>query len=380
MNTPNKKAGLYIHVPFCSNKCNYCDFYSLVASDSVKAEYVDALTRHIMQKSRECADMLFDSVYVGGGTPTALGSELLVKVLSAVTASFNLDSDTEFTVETNPGLCEASDFRALRVLGANRLSIGLQSANEDELATLGRIHTLSDYARTVSSARDADFGNISTDIMFSLPSQTYDKLARTLEYAVSASPEHISAYSLKIEPGTPFHKMRSSLAIPNEDTDADMYLQICDTLSAAGYAHYEISNFAKQGRESRHNLKYWRGDDYIGFGPGAHSFLKGTRYAYARDIKSYIDVFTSGKDESGILSEKYAVDENEAIRERLMLGLRLADGVGDKLLEKFAPLDEMYARLSPLMKAGLVTKSPEGIALTNRGMYVSNSIINLIYG
>lgn len=373
------KAGVYIHIPFCSKKCNYCDFYSFSAGDDIKEAYTHALIGHIRSKSAEFKNTRFDSVYIGGGTPTALDTSLLCNIIEAVTDTFALESDTEFTVETNPGMCEKADFGALHSLGVNRLSIGLQSANKDELCTLGRIHTLADYEKTVSVARAAGFDNISTDIMFSLPTQTLEKLARTLDFVISTSPEHISAYSLKIEPGTPFYKIRDSLDLPHEDADADMYLKICDTLKSAGYSHYEISNFAKEDRESRHNLKYWQGADYLGFGPGAHSYVDGIRYAYKRDINEYISAVTKG-DESEIFSEHQLIDENEAIRERLMLGLRLSSGVGDELLAYFAPIDEIYARLAPLIKSGLVIKTASGIALSAPGMYVSNSIINLIYG
>ena len=379
MNNKNNKAGVYIHIPFCSKKCNYCDFYSFSANDDVKKAYVNALIDHIKSKSEEFEKVRFDSVYIGGGTPTALDTSLLCHIIEAVTNSFALESDTEFTVETNPGMCKKADFGALHSLGVNRLSIGLQSANKDELRSLGRIHSLADYEQTVDAARDAGFDNISTDIMFSLPTQTLEKLAHTLDFVIATAPEHISAYSLKIEPGTPFYAARESLALPDEDTDADMYLRICDTLKSAGYCHYEISNFAKPGHESRHNLKYWQVDDYLGFGPGAHSFVGGIRYAYKRDINEYINAVTKG-DESNIFSELQPIDENEAVRERLMLGLRLKDGTDDALLSHFAPLDEIYARLAPLIKSGLVIKTDRGIALSAPGMYVSNSIINLIYG
>lgn len=379
MTWDNQKAGLYIHVPFCTKKCNYCDFYSLSGADSLKEDYAYALIEHLKARSKTVNES-FDSVYIGGGTPTSLGTDLLCKVIETVTNSFLLDNDTEFTVETNPGLLDKTDFKTLFSIGVNRLSVGLQSANKSELEMLGRIHTTEDFEKTFTLAREAGFANISTDIMFSLPNSTTDTLTSTLDYITKISPEHISAYSLKIECGTPFYKMRDSLKLPSEDEDADMYLLIHDRLASCGYTAYEISNFAKPGFESRHNLKYWQHVDYLGFGPGAHSFFRGERFAYSRDINAYIKTFTSGENDAAILSEHYRVDENEAVRERLMLSLRLASGADDELLGCFAPIDEIYKKLAPLISAGLVTKTESGIALTKSGMYVSNSIINLIYG
>ncbi len=369
-----QKAGLYVHVPFCNKKCNYCDFYSLTASDDLKKAYTDALVNDIKQKSKLHKSMCFDSIYFGGGTPSVLPQSLLERIIRALHDSFNIEKGCEFTLETNPGI--DCDLAFLRKLGVNRLSIGLQSANFDELKLLGRIHTVEDFKKTFESARKANFDNISVDIMFSLPSQTREKLMNTLSLVTSLSPEHISAYSLKIEEGTPFYKMRDSLNLPDEDADADMYLLIGEFLAKNGYTGYEISNFAKKGRESLHNLKYWTHADYLGFGPGAHSFVSLSRYAYARDINAYINAFLNGKDV--IYSEKYDVNEKEYEREALMLGLRLADGVSDALLSKFGMLENIYARLAPLVSAGLVTKTKNGIGLSARGMYVSNSIINLI--
>ena len=373
-----KKAGLYIHVPFCLKKCNYCDFYSLSASPDLMERYVSALICQLKEKAEIYRDYTIDTVYIGGGTPTSLG-KLLIKIVTAVYKYFNVESSAEFTVETNPGTSRADELIELYVAGVNRLSIGLQSANEDELKLLGRIHSLADYEDTLKNARLAGFENISTDIMFSLPFQTPEKLENTLSYVINSSVEHISAYSLKIEKATPFYSMQKDFILPDEDLDADMYLKICENLEKSGYSHYEISNFAKPGHLSRHNLRYWRCDEYIGFGPAAHSYIGGVRYGYTRNICDYLKVYeTKELCESDIISERSTVTPLEDIRERLMLGLRLKEGVNNSVLEKIAPLYKIHKKIVPLTDSGLIKIKDDGISLTNSGMYVSNAIISFI--
>lgn len=370
-----KKAGLYIHVPFCSKKCNYCDFYSFKADTSLKERYVRALINEIKAKSLIYADRIFDTIYVGGGTPTELGSKLLCEIIREVYSHFSVTKDCEFTVETNPGL--DIDMSALRKSGANRLSIGLQSANADELSILGRIHSLDDYFDTVKCARAAGFENISTDIMFSLPSQNIDLLENTLKTVIDTHPAHISAYSLKIEPGTPFYKIRERLTIPDEDTDADMYAYICSQLCEAGYHHYEISNFAKEGFESRHNLRYWLCDEYLGLGPGAHSYIDSVRYSYKRDVAAVCEAYEKGAYDN-IIDEHTLIDEAEAVNERIMLGLRLSRGIKLSVLDSVIPRERLLKVTAPLEDNGYLTLSDGSLVLTEKGMYVSNSIIGAI--
>ncbi len=373
-----KKAGLYIHVPFCLKKCNYCDFYSLSTSPELMERYVSALISQLKEKAEIYSDYTIDTVYIGGGTPTCLG-KLLIKIVTAVYKYFNVESYAEFTVETNPGTSKADELIELYVAGVNRLSIGLQSANEDELKLLGRIHSLADYEDTLKNARLAGFENISTDIMFSLPFQTPEKLENTLSYVINSGVEHISAYSLKIEKATPFYSMQKDFILPDEDLDADMYLKICENLEKSGYSHYEISNFAKPGHLSRHNLRYWKCDEYIGFGPAAHSYIGGVRYGYTRNICDYLKVYETKKlCESDIISERSTVTPLEDIRERLMLGLRLKEGVNNSVLEKIAPLYQIHKKIVPLTDSGLIKIKDDGISLTNSGMYVSNAIISFI--
>ncbi len=374
-----KKAGLYMHVPFCLKKCNYCDFYSLSADENLRDRYTNALISQIREKSGLYQDRIIDTVYIGGGTPTFLGSENLCRIVNEVYSSYNVTCGAEFTVETNPGISSKNELSSLFCAGVNRLSIGLQSANEDELKLLGRIHRLEDYENTLINARAAGFKNISTDIMFSLPSQDIQKLESTLDFVISHAPEHISAYSLKIEPGTPFYKAKDTFTLPNEDMDADMYLLICDRLKAEGYNHYEISNFSRDGYESRHNLRYWLCEEYIGFGPSAHSYIDSVRYAYTKSIADFLAVYESGSlNEADIICERKVIDKSESNMEKLMLSLRLSSGVKDSVLEKFAPLDVIYKEIRPLVKSGLIKILDGGFALTDKGMYVSNAVIGFI--
>lgn len=374
-----RKAGLYIHVPFCSKKCNYCDFYSLAGSSEAMDGYTRALISQLHEKAELYKDILFDTVYIGGGTPTSLGADKLCRILDEVKRCFSLENGAELTIEANPGVGDAETFSAVREHGATRLSLGLQSANDDELKLLGRIHTCDDFLRAYESARDAGFDNISTDIMFSLPFQTIEMLERTLNFVLECAPEHISTYSLKLEPGTPFYRSRDKLVLPSEDEDTDMYLAICEKLTHGGYEHYEISNFAKSGHESRHNTHYWNCDEYLGLGPAAHSYIDGMRYGYSRDLRAYMNVYLGHTaSEDSIICEKCIIDARDKKEEALMLGLRLARGVSRELLCEFAPPQKLDLALAPLYGAGLIRKTDIGIALTDRGMYVSNSVITYI--
>lgn len=380
MKVNTKKAGLYIHVPFCSKKCNYCDFYSFAADDSLKEKYVNAVIKHAERIANKHIYTVFDTVFIGGGTPTALGNEMLCRLIDGIEAHLCIEGGAEFTVETNPGLCDTSDFRLLHSLGVNRISVGLQSSNEEELKLLGRIHTTDDYLRTLDTVRRAGIDNVNTDIMFSLPSQTPSILAKTIEFVCKQEPTHISAYSLKIEDGTPFAKMRDSFELPDEDTDADMYLQICEALASNGYNHYEISNFAKNGYECRHNLKYWKVEDYLGLGPAAHSCIDSVRYAYNRDISGYVGVFCENGDTDSILSELTEISEYEKLREKIMLGLRLSEGISKESLFAVTSPVTTKKNIRTLTECGYLRSTSNGFALTERGMYVSNSIINLFLG
>lgn len=312
-----------------------------------------------------------DTVYFGGGTPTLMSGEQFSRILSAVRERFKISPDAEISSECNPKTVDAEKLLAMRECGINRLSIGMQSANDNELKALGRAHKFSDVVDTVKMARKAGFSNISLDIMYGIPNQTEDSLKQTLERALSLAPEHLSLYALKIEQGTPFFKMQDKLCLPDDDTTADMYLYICDYLSKNEYNKYEISNFSRTGFESRHNLKYWKYDDYIGFGPSAHSFTGNVRLENRPDVDAYI----LGEN---IVDSACEIPIDERINEFVMLAMRLCDGVDisefeDKFSLSFgSSFGEKFKKFSP----EFVTVENGRCSFTEKGFLVSNYILS----
>ena len=277
-----KPLSLYIHIPFCKQKCNYCDFYSKPCTDI--EGYINALCAHIEKESQLYKEYEITTIFIGGGTPSLLDEFCIQKLCKTIKNSLNLAHSVEFSIEANPCTVTKEKLTAYIENGINRISIGLQSANGNELKTLGRIHTLAEFENAFSLARQVGFKNINVDIMYALPSQTTNDLLKTIDYVSNFAPEHISAYCLKIEEGTAFYKQRGSLNLPSEDEEYKMYLTLCSELEKRGYNQYEISNFAKSGKECKHNLVYWLSKEYVGFGPSAHSFINGTRYFYEKDI------------------------------------------------------------------------------------------------
>ena len=358
--------GLYIHIPFCLGKCGYCDFYSTGGSAAQYDEYTNALLKRISfsgERFSRCAD----TVYIGGGTPTLLGGKRLSDILHCAKRSFFVPSDAEITVEANPADDLYDTLASVAAAGVNRLSVGVQSSNEVELGLLGRRHRNGDVLRTVREAREVGIGNISLDLMLGIPSQTTKSLGESIDFLLSLSPEHISAYMLKIEPGTPFFDRRDSLDIPDPDRVADMYLYAADRLECAGYRQYEISNFSKPGYESRHNLKYWRGDEYLGIGPAAHSFVDGKRFFYPRSTQDFIDGKDPVPDGAGGSAEEY-----------IMLSLRLSEGINlSELKKKYGVLPtERYIELvKRLIGCRYAKETADGFSLTPRGMLLQSEIV-----
>ncbi|MDR3344550.1 MAG: radical SAM family heme chaperone HemW [Oscillospiraceae bacterium] len=358
--------GLYIHVPFCARKCPYCDFYSRTAVDSTKDFYVDAMceTMKLAPLNKVyCAD----TVYLGGGTPSQLGTARLVKLLAAVRERFSVTDGAEITLECNPSDVPALDLPALRRVGYNRVSLGLQSAIDSERAALGRRGSAADVQNALDALRSAAFGNISLDIMLGVPGQTMSGLRQTLKFVTHAGVQHISAYMLKIEPGTPFSK-RPPDNLPDDDAQADMYLLACEYLEERGFAQYEISNFAVPGYESRHNLKYWRCEEYLGLGPAAHSFLDGRRYGYPHDLDGFRHcIQRPADDDAGGDFEEYA-----------MLALRLCEGLREEMAQaRFGHgiPQKMRRAAEDLARHGLVIVDTGGIRLTRQGFLLSNRVI-----
>lgn len=363
--------GLYLHIPFCKKKCAYCDFYSACVSDGMLDSYTESLIREIKNWGGVLRRPVFDTVYFGGGTPSLLG-ERLAAVADAVYSAFEITSGAEITLELNPtgDSSKTSDFmKTARKSGINRLSVGAQSGSDRELKLLGRTHTAADTLAAVSAARKAGFDNISLDLMLGLPGSDIGTLSKSIDFVLSAEPEHISAYILKIEENTYFYKMRESLSLPDDDSAADQYLYMCERLEKSGYTHYEISNFCLTGRESRHNLKYWRCREYLGIGPSAHSFINGKRFYYPRDMKAFIKGTKPVYDGNGGDAEEY-----------IMLRLRLAEGLDIKELESRFGInaDKIRKAVVPLKKAGFLKTGDSTIRLTDKGMTVSNSIITKI--
>lgn len=385
-----KNLGLYLHIPFCKSKCAYCDFYS---SDKIVCQgrktpeemklYCNALKNNMRIISERTTQYNVDTVFIGGGTPTALPAKLLLDVVKEVENDFYLDDNCEFSVEMNPATADRRLLKKLRKAGVNRLSIGLQSAHNHELAALSRIHTAGDFTECFQMAREAGFDNINIDVMYGIPEQTKSSFMETLEFVVSMKPEHISMYNLRIEDGTPFGEKKHMLPLPDEDTECEMYFDGIDFLASHGYHQYEISNFARDGYECRHNLRYWLGEEYIGCGPAAHSYFGGRRFSLRRSLAQYCKLLeTKGTSlPSSLLDESYVIDRKEEVAEYLMLRLRLAKGIdtADFRARFGADFDEIFGKkLEIYVKNGLMTHENGHYAFTPQGMFVSNEILSRI--
>ncbi len=334
--------------------------------------YVARLCDELTSRAPVAADHNVDTIYFGGGTPTLLSPRHFARLLDTIRAHYLLDGNVEITVECNPATADEDKLCALRRLGVNRLSIGAQSAVDKELQALGRIHTFEDTKKTYLAARAAGFDNISLDVMFGIPHQTLDSFDRTLDEIISLSPEHISAYSLIVEPDTPFFEAGDALPLPDEDTVCQMSDRLLARLREAGYERYEISNFARGGKRSRHNLHYWNMDDYLGFGPAAHSLVCAVRTGHSRDLSAYL----AGQD---ITEPEETLDDRTARDEYVMLRLRLGDGVDKQLFfARFGQaFDEIYAAAAEkFVAAGLLVDTPEKMYFTDRGFSVSNTVLS----
>lgn len=375
MKKPVKPLGLYIHIPFCKSKCIYCDFYSLPRAEDRMDRYVSALCRQLAEIAQRTTAHTVDSVYLGGGTPSYLGEKRLRRILKTVKKHYHLSRDAEITLEANPD--SAGDWRALRSLrraGMNRLSLGVQSADDGMLRTLGRPHTFAQAEEAAAAARRARIRNLSLDLIYGLPGQDLAGWKDTLERAAALEPEHLSCYGLKVEEGTPLWDMQEKMDLPDDDAQADMYLWTVERLRALGYEQYEISNFARPGRASRHNMKYWTLCEYAGFGPGAHSDLGDVRYAYLPSLDTYCAGVEAGV---SVLESSEHIPSRERDIEYVMLGLRLTQGISRQEFENryrlpFAPIQSVLERFRATGHAALVGGRWR---LTPEGFLVSNQII-----
>lgn len=364
--TMMNNLGIYIHIPFCKRKCPYCDFYSLAESEDIKADYVSALIKHI--RSFKDKALTADTVYFGGGTPTALDASQLADILSAVKDSFTLTQDCEITTEANPCTVDFDYLKKLYDSGFNRISFGVQSAQENELSSLGRLHTFGQAENAVISAQSAGFDNISCDLMIGIPGQTQDSLCDSIDKLSALGITHISAYMLKIEKGTAFDCDAIRQSVANDDEAADLYLKAVEKLSSNGFEQYEISNFCRRSRISKHNYKYWILSDYLGFGPCAHSYFEGKRFFFERDISGYI------KNPDSVL--RIEDDNPDKLCEYTMLSLRLSSGISRDEFIMLGGNPDRFDKVSKMLVcASLAEYTDSGVRLTPQGFLLSNSII-----
>lgn len=375
-NVEDKKLGIYVHIPFCKSKCEYCDFYSIGGGRDrrVTDDYLQALADHIREAGRLAPEYLVDTVYFGGGTPSFFGADNLEKILDEIHKSFRLSIEAEITLEANPDSVTLQSMKKLVRAGFNRISIGVQSDDDAMLKKLGRPHNFHQAKQAMTFARQAGFGNISLDLMYGLPNQTLTAWKETVLRIVGLRPEHISCYALKVEEGTPLWSYKDLANLPDDDTQADMYLAASDILRDYGYEHYEISNFAKKDFRSKHNMKYWTGGEYLGFGPTAASDFAGKRFTIVRDLHGYIDGIAK---KETVLSECEPIPPRERAGEYVMLRLRTSDGISAEEYERqylmpFAPLEKAMKRFE---EKGFAVYENERWRLTERGWLVSNQII-----
>ena len=391
---PNGRLGIYIHVPFCVRKCNYCDFCSAVADEKEIHRYAQSLIWEISEyakasgvfksssedlapasdnKQAYASNYIVDSIYFGGGTPSVLPVQDFLNIVNCLKKNFKIDSSAEFTVEVNPRTANEEKLALYKENGVNRISIGMQSIHENELKILGRIHNYDDFLKTYTMARACGFSNINVDVMYGIPEQTVGNFSKTIATLAALCPEHISCYGLMVEEGTPFYKNRDALAFPGEDEEVMMYSLAAEILKERGYSHYEISNYSKPGCECRHNLKYWNLEDYLGFGVSAHSYFGGKRFYNTSIIKEYSN--------SGVA--KYRYDETDTVgvcpSEYIMLKLRLSAGLNFEEYENLfnaSFIDGRAPKLKRFSELGLAKLTDSSFALTEKGFYVSNTIIS----
>lgn len=372
--------GIYIHVPFCRSKCLYCDFYSLPGkADHRMGDYLKAVVSHIKETGALAPTYRVDTVYFGGGTPSYLGAEGLATILNAIRKSFDVSSTAEITFEANPDSVTPRLLRRLKSEGFNRVSLGIQCDDDGILKTLGRPHNYEQAVKAVKQIRRAGYHNLSVDLMYGLPGQTLEKWEKTVNHVLQLDPDHISCYGLKVEEGTPLYAYQDRYDLPGDDTQADMYLAMVDILRRKGYRQYEISNFAKREMASRHNLKYWNGGEYLGFGPGASSDFAGKRFSIVRDLDQYVQGIRTG---SQVIEEIQDVPSRERAGEYLMLRLRTTAGISREEYERryllsFEPLVDVLDRAC--LRNHAMSNGKGGYRLTPEGFLVSNSILTDLF-
>lgn len=363
---------LYVHIPFCVRKCQYCDFLSGPSDEETKDRYIEALLKEI-RAAEHTEDYEIVSVFIGGGTPSALKAEAIASIMRTLQEQFFFCEDAEVTIEANPGTVDLEKLTIYRNVGINRLSLGLQSTDAEELKLLGRIHSYEEFLKSYEWARKAGFSNINIDLMFAIPGQTGEAWRQHLYQVAELNPEHISAYSLIIEEGTPFAEQ--NLDLPDEDTEYQMYEDTAEILERYGYRQYEISNYAKQGYMCRHNAGYWQRREYLGFGLGASSLYRGMRFSNTRRMQEYLK---ESRNPDQIRKDVTVLSRNEQIEEFMFLGLRMTEGISEKKFEENfdVRLMDIYGDiLQKYEETGFMEHIETKWRLTRKGIHVSNHIL-----
>lgn len=376
-----KELELYIHIPFCVRKCAYCDFLSGPSDAETIDRYVTALTEEIRAYQAIAQEYLVTTMFLGGGTPSVLTGEQMERILLALGETFSIEEDAEISMEANPGTVTTEKLAAYKAAGINRISFGLQSVNNEELKRLGRIHTYEEFLESYDMARKCGFENINVDLISAIPGQTAESWEQTLEKVISLHPEHISAYSLIIEEGTPFAKLygeesEGEKELPGEEEERAIYQRTGELLRKAGYHRYEISNYAKEGRQCRHNLGYWERKNYLGMGLGASSLLENVRYTHTDQLEYYIE---NASDLALIEREREVLSIQEQMEEYMFLGLRKMEGISAKTFaqEYGKNIEDVYGKvLDDMLEKGLMIQDEDMYRLTDRGIDISNYVMS----
>ena len=371
-----KKLGIYIHIPFCVKKCGYCDFYSVKWDEISEYTYIQSAINEIKSYSALSNKFVVDTIYIGGGTPSIVNPKNLDNMINVIKIIFTVEENAEISMEANPNTLNKGNLNDYSSIGINRLSIGIQSLNDDILKRIGRIHNSKEALEAIEKAKQCGFANINADVMFNIPGQTIDDINNTISKLIKKDIKHISFYSLKLEKGTPMYTLEKNkeIFLPEEDEEREMYYAGRNIMEANNLFQYEISNFAVKGYECRHNLKYWSQEEYVGIGPSAHSFLKNKRFNNPSDLKEYILSGGNSNFQRNILE---VMDDNQMIFEYIILRLRLTEGL------KFADFEnkfsvnfkEVYAKqIEYLLKNNLIEIDDAAVRLTKRGMDISNYV------
>lgn len=381
-----KKIGMYIHIPFCKKKCNYCDFISYSNKSEWIKEYIECIQEEIKQvakcnqialENKEDEAIIIKTIYIGGGTPSYIDGEYIKEILETAKNNLVIEQDAEITIEVNPGTINKEKLLLYKQAGINRLSIGLQSTNDKTLKTLGRIHSYEEFGKCYQLAREVGFENINVDLMIGVPNQSIQEIEDNIEKIIKLDPTHMSVYSLIVEDNTKLQRQIESkeLQLPEEEIERKMYWLVKQKLEKAGFIHYEISNFAKKGYESKHNMDCWNQEEYIGFGAAAHSYTNGVRYSNTEDIDEYIKNIKQDKPENNFIFHEKQTHSNK-IQEYMLLNLRKIEGVNiAKFIEKFHgnPIYIFKEELEKLEVQGLI-EIDENIKLTNKGIDLANLV------